>query len=193
MSDEAGVPTTPGYYGIAGNDNQDPDFLLQKAVEEVGFPLLIKAVMGGGGKGMRLVWQESEFKEALASCQRESQAAFGDSVVLLEKYLVRPRHVEVQVVADSHGNAVHLFERDCSLQRRHQKVIEEAPASDLPLEIRQRLGEMGTKAALAVGYESAGTVEVSKQQRVSVAALVICVVDQSNVSSKIATVPIGHQ
>ena len=159
-SDEAGVPTTPGYYGIPGDDNQDPDFLLQKAVEDVGFPLLIKAVMGGGGKGMRLVWKENDFKEALASCQRESQAAFGDSAVLLEKYLVRPRHVEVQVVADSHGNAVHLYERDCSLQRRHQKIIEEAPASDLPSEIRQRLGEMGTKAALAVGYENAGTVEV---------------------------------
>ena len=158
--DEAGVPTTPGYYGTPGDDNQDPDFLLEKAIE-VGFPLLIKAVMGGGGKGMRLVWKESEFKEALASCQRESQAAFGDSAVLLEKYLVRPRHVEVQVMADSHGNAVHLFERDCSLQRRHQKIIEEAPASDLPMAIRERLGTMGTKAALAVGYENAGTVEVS--------------------------------
>lgn len=156
IMDAAGVPTTPGFYG---DDNQDADFLLQKAVDEVGFPLLIKAVMGGGGKGMRLVWNESEFKEALASCQRESQSAFGDSAVLLEKYLVRPRHVEVQVVADGYGRAVSLFERDCSLQRRHQKIIEEAPASDLPLEIRRRLGEMGTKAALAIGYVNAGTVE----------------------------------
>ena len=110
---------------------------------------------------MRLVWKESECKEALASCQRESQSAFGDSAVLLEKYLVRPRHVEVQVIADGYGNAVHLYERDCSLQRRHQKIIEEAPASDLPTEIRERLGEMGTKAALATGYVNAGTVEVS--------------------------------
>ena len=156
IMEQAGVPCTPGFYG---DENQDPDFLLNKAISNVGFPLLIKAVMGGGGKGMRLVWNESEFKEALASCQRESMAAFGDSAVLLEKYLVRPRHVEVQVVADSHGNAVHLYERDCSLQRRHQKIIEEAPAADLPMEIRQRLGDMGTKAAQAVGYRNAGTVE----------------------------------
>lgn len=108
---------------------------------------------------MRIVWEEKEFKEALASCQREAQSAFGDSTVLLEKYLVKPRHVEVQVVADGHGNVVHLYERDCSLQRRHQKIIEEAPASDLPDEIRQRLGLMGTRAAQAVGYKNAGTVE----------------------------------
>ena len=153
---DAGVPITPGFYG---DDNQDPDFLLGKAVTEVGFPLLIKAVMGGGGKGMRLVWNEGEFKDALSSCQRESQSAFGDSAVLLERYLVSPRHVEVQVVADTFGSCVHLYERDCSLQRRHQKIIEEAPASDLPPEIRHRLGEMGTKAAQAVGYVGAGTVE----------------------------------
>lgn len=152
----AGVPVTPGFFG---DDNQDPDFLLQKAVTEVGFPLLIKAVMGGGGKGMRLVWNEGDFKEALSSCQRESQSAFGDSAVLLERYLVSPRHVEVQVVADSFGNCVHLYERDCSLQRRHQKIIEEAPASDLPQELRQRLGEMGTKAVKAAAYVGAGTVE----------------------------------
>lgn len=158
IMDEAGVPCTPGFFG---DDNQDADFLLGKAVSEVGFPLLIKAVMGGGGKGMRLVWNELEFKEALASCQRESQSAFGDSAVLLEKYLVNPRHVEVQVVADEFGDAVFLWERDCSLQRRHQKIIEEAPASDLPLEMRQRLGQMGTKAAKATGYVNAGTVEVS--------------------------------
>ena len=153
---DAGVPITPGFFG---DENQDPDFLLHKAVTEVGFPLLIKAVMGGGGKGMRLVRNEGEFKEALLSCQRESQSAFGDSAVLLEKYLESPRHVEVQVVADSFGDCVHLYERDCSLQRRHQKIIEEAPASDLPPELRQRLGEMGTKAAQAVGYVNAGTVE----------------------------------
>ena len=113
----AGVPITPGYHGA----NQDPHHLLEQAIVNVGFPLLIKAVMGGGGKGMRLVWKESEFLEALKSCQRESLASFGDSSVLLEKYLVHPRHVEVQVMADQHGNVVHLFERDCSLQRRHQK------------------------------------------------------------------------
>ncbi|CAB9509206.1 Methylcrotonoyl-CoA carboxylase subunit alpha, mitochondrial [Seminavis robusta] len=153
---DANVPITPGFFG---DENQDVEFLKHKAVTEVGFPLLIKAVMGGGGKGMRLVWNESEFEEALASCQRESQSAFGDSAVLLEKYLVRPRHVEVQVIADSLGNAVHLYERDCSLQRRHQKIIEEAPASDLPAPIRQELGAMGTRAAQAVGYVNAGTVE----------------------------------
>ncbi|GKY91623.1 methylcrotonoyl-CoA carboxylase subunit alpha, mitochondrial [Mayamaea pseudoterrestris] len=155
IMEAAGVPTTPGYYG---DDTQDADYLLGRAVE-IGFPLLIKAVMGGGGKGMRLVWNEGEFKAALESCQRESQASFGDSRVLLEKYLVRPRHVEVQVIADTHGNVVHLFERDCSLQRRHQKVIEEAPASDLDPELRRRLGEMGKRAASAVGYVNAGTVE----------------------------------
>jgi len=156
IMEKAAVPITPGFFG---DENQDADFLLQKAITDVGFPLLIKAVMGGGGKGMRLVWKESEFKEALSSCQRESQTAFGDSKVLMEKYLLSPRHVEVQVVADSFGNCVHLYERDCSLQRRHQKIIEEAPASDLPANIRLRLGEMGTKAAKAVGYVNAGTVE----------------------------------
>eukprot|EP00934_Nitzschia_sp_Nitz4_P003523 Nitzschia sp. Nitz4//scaffold22_size323478//32180//34366//NITZ4_000498-RA/size323478-processed-gene-0.440-mRNA-1//-1//CDS//3329542908//3513//frame0 len=155
IMEEAGVPTTPGYYG---DDNQDPYFLLDRA-KEIGFPLLIKAVMGGGGKGMRLVWKEEEFLDALASCQRESLSSFGDDRVLMEKYLQDPRHVEVQVMADSHGNVVHLFERDCSLQRRHQKIIEEAPAADLPEDIRKRFGEMGKRAAQAVGYENAGTVE----------------------------------
>jgi len=156
IMEKAGVPTTPGYHG---DDNQSVEFLLHQAVNRVGFPLLIKAVMGGGGKGMRLVWNENEFAEALASCQRESQSAFGDSSVLLEKYLVRPRHVEVQVIADSYGNVLHCYERDCSMQRRHQKVIEEAPASDLDPEIRERFGTMGKKAAQAVGYVNAGTVE----------------------------------
>lgn len=131
---------------------------MQEAIK-IGFPLLIKAVMGGGGKGMRLVSNESEFFDKLESCKRESLNSFGDERVLLEKFLVKPRHVEVQVVADHHGNVVHLHERDCSLQRRHQKIIEEAPASDLPLELRERLGEMGKKAAQAVGYVNAGTVE----------------------------------
>jgi len=155
IMEEANVPTTPGYHG----SNQDPDYLLHEAVTNVGFPLLIKAVSGGGGKGMRQVWREQDFLAALESCKRESQSAFGDDSVILEKYLVNPRHVEVQVVADTHGNVLHLYERDCSLQRRHQKIIEEAPASDLDLELRQQLGETGKRAAQAVGYVSAGTVE----------------------------------
>ncbi len=169
LMEAAGVPTTPGYHpkSNSGDDDasnnadipQDAMFLKQQAVEHIGFPLLIKAVMGGGGKGMRLVWNESDFLSALESCQRESLTAFGNSQVILEKYLVRPRHVEVQVLADSHGNTLHLYERDCSLQRRHQKVLEEAPASDLPWELRQTLGNMATRAAQAVNYVNAGTVE----------------------------------
>lgn len=151
----AGVPTTPGFYG---DDHQEPGTLLEEA-RKIGFPVLIKAVMGGGGKGMRLVWSEEDFLPALEACQRESQAAFANGAVLLEKYLVKPRHVEVQVVADAHGNVVSLHERDCSLQRRHQKIIEEAPAVDLPTELRARLGKMGRRAAQAVGYVNAGTVE----------------------------------
>lgn len=157
IMEAAGVTTAPGFYGDS-EEEQDPLYLLEKATE-VGFPLLIKAVMGGGGKGMRLVWSESEFLENLESCKRESVNAFGDSKVLLERYLVKPRHVEVQVVADHHGNVVSLHERDCSLQRRHQKIIEEAPASDLSTALRKNLGEMGCKAAQAVGYVNAGTVE----------------------------------
>jgi 3-methylcrotonyl-CoA carboxylase alpha subunit len=160
IMEAAGVPTTPGYYD---NDTpfgqvQDPHFLLDRA-KDIGFPVLIKAVMGGGGKGMRLVQNANDFLDALQACQRESLSSFGDDRVLLEKYLIQPRHVEVQVIADTHGNVVHLYERDCSLQRRHQKIIEEAPASDLSTALRQQLGEMGTRAAQAVGYVNAGTVE----------------------------------
>jgi 3-methylcrotonyl-CoA carboxylase alpha subunit len=158
IMEQAGVPTTPGFYDASESLVQDPQALLQEAVK-IGFPLLIKAVMGGGGKGMRLVWKESEFLDKLEACQRESRNSFGDARVLLEKYLLKPRHVEVQVVGDHHGNYVHLYERDCSLQRRHQKIIEEAPASDLPAELRERFGEMGKRAAQAVGYYNAGTVE----------------------------------
>lgn len=153
--DDAGVPTTPGYHG----DDQSVEKLLHEAVTNVGFPLLIKATMGGGGKGMRLVWNESEFVAALESCRSESQSAFGDQNVILEKYLVHPRHIEIQIMADSHGNAVYLHERDCSLQRRHQKIIEEAPASDLSDAKRKLMGETAVKAAQAVGYVNAGTVE----------------------------------
>lgn len=158
IMDVAGVPTTPGYFDKDETSVQDAHQLYVEATK-IGFPVLIKAVMGGGGKGMRLVWEESMFMESLESCQREAQNAFGDSRVLLEKYLVNPRHVEVQIMADTCGNTVHLFERDCSLQRRHQKIIEEAPASDLPEDLRARLGSMGVKAAQAVGYVNAGTVE----------------------------------
>jgi 3-methylcrotonyl-CoA carboxylase alpha subunit len=151
---KAGVPITPGYQG-----NDQSLVRLQRAAEGVGFPLLIKAVAGGGGKGMRAVHDASEFQDALMAAQREGQASFGNAGVMLEKLIRRPRHVEVQVFADSHGNVVHLFERDCSLQRRHQKVIEEAPAPGLSDRLRHILGIAAATAAHAIGYEGAGTVE----------------------------------
>ena len=132
---------------------------LQKEAAAIGFPVLIKAVAGGGGKGMRKVEQAADFAAALTSCRREAAASFGDDRVLIEKYVTRPRHIEVQVFADSHGNAVHLFERDCSLQRRHQKVIEEAPAPGMDAATREAVCGAAVKAALAVGYEGAGTIE----------------------------------
>ncbi|KAI9315168.1 carbamoyl-phosphate synthase L chain, ATP binding domain-containing protein [Dichotomocladium elegans] len=150
----AGVPVVPGYHG----ENQDVGFLKDQAAK-IGYPVLIKAVKGGGGKGMRIVWSPSEFEEMLESSKRESIKSFGDDKVLIEKYLERPRHVEVQVFADKHDNVVHLFERDCSVQRRHQKVIEEAPGPGLSAEIREQLGAKAVAAARAVGYENAGTVE----------------------------------
>lgn len=150
----AGVPVVPGYHGA----EQDPKFLAGCA-EEIGYPVLIKARAGGGGKGMRRVDRAADFAEALESAQREGQAAFGDGAVLVEKYVATPRHIEVQVFADSHGNAVHLFERDCSLQRRHQKVIEEAPAPGMTPEMRADMGAAAVRAAQAVGYVGAGTVE----------------------------------
>ena len=163
IMDAAGVPTTPGYYETKDTWSttttpQDVDVLRSRAIE-IGFPILIKAVMGGGGKGMRLVWNEKDFISHLESCQRESFTAFGNSTILLEKYLVNPRHVEIQIIADNYDNIVTLYERDCSLQRRHQKVIEEAPASDLSISIQQKLSTMAKKAAQAVGYVNAGTVE----------------------------------
>jgi 3-methylcrotonyl-CoA carboxylase alpha subunit len=150
----AGVPIVPGYHGA----RQEPDFLRQKAYE-IGYPVLIKAVAGGGGKGMRRVDKAAEFEAALESCQREAASAFGDSRVLVEKYVLSPRHVEVQVFADNHGNVVHLFERDCSLQRRHQKVIEEAPAPGMTAAMRDAMGRAAVEAARAVGYSGAGTIE----------------------------------
>ena len=151
---EAGVPVVPGYHG----EGQEPDMLAAEA-EKIGYPVLIKAVAGGGGKGMRSVNSPKEFPAALASAQREGQSAFGDARVLIEKFLTKPRHIEIQVFADSHGNAVHLFERDCSLQRRHQKVIEEAPAPDMPESMRAAMGAAAVAAAKAIGYVGAGTIE----------------------------------
>ncbi|HEX2556529.1 MAG TPA: acetyl/propionyl/methylcrotonyl-CoA carboxylase subunit alpha [Microvirga sp.] len=151
---QAGVPVVPGYHGA----RQEPEFLRQKAYE-VGYPVLIKAVAGGGGKGMRRVDKVADFESALESAQREAASAFGDPRVLVEKYVLSPRHIEIQVFADQHGNVVHLFERDCSLQRRHQKVIEEAPAPGMTPEMRAVMGRAAVEAARAVGYVGAGTVE----------------------------------
>ncbi len=154
LMQKAGVPVTPGYLG----EDQSARRLKAEA-EAIGFPVLIKAVAGGGGKGMRLVESAEAFDAALASCQREAAASFGDDRVLLETYVTRPRHIEVQVFGDSHGNVVHLYERDCSLQRRHQKVIEEAPAPGMSDAARAAVTEAAVKAARAVGYVGAGTVE----------------------------------
>ncbi|WP_238927466.1 acetyl/propionyl/methylcrotonyl-CoA carboxylase subunit alpha [Achromobacter xylosoxidans] len=154
LMEKAGVPLVPGYHG----DNQDPQFLKEQA-DAIGYPVLIKASAGGGGKGMRVVESSGAFLDALASCQREAASSFGDDRVLIERYLQKPRHIEIQVFADTHGNCVYLFERDCSVQRRHQKVIEEAPAPGMTEERRRAMGEAAVAAARAVGYVGAGTVE----------------------------------
>jgi len=151
---EAGVPVTPGYLG----EDQSPK-RLQREADAIGYPVLIKAVAGGGGKGMRRVDAAKEFANALDSCKREAASSFGDDRVLIEKYILSPRHIEVQVFGDSHGNVVHLFERDCSLQRRHQKVIEEAPAPGMDAATREAVCSAAVRAAKAVNYEGAGTVE----------------------------------
>ncbi|MXO60629.1 ATP-grasp domain-containing protein [Altererythrobacter salegens] len=151
---DAGVPTTPGYLG----DDQSLARLRQEA-EAIGYPVLIKAVAGGGGKGMRKVDAPVDFADALQSCQREAAASFGNDQVLLEKWVTNPRHIEVQIFGDSHGNVVHLFERDCSLQRRHQKVIEEAPAPGMDPETREAICKAAVRAARAVDYQGAGTIE----------------------------------
>ncbi|WP_352296506.1 acetyl/propionyl/methylcrotonyl-CoA carboxylase subunit alpha [Pseudoalteromonas sp. 20-MNA-CIBAN-0454] len=150
----ANVPLVPGYYG----DKQDPAFL-QAEAEKIGYPVLIKAAFGGGGKGMRVVNHTNEFISALEGAQREAVAGFGNDLVLLERYVNQPRHVEVQVFADNHGNCVYLGDRDCSLQRRHQKVIEEAPAPGLSDALRKEMGEAAVRCALAINYRGAGTVE----------------------------------
>ncbi len=150
---EAGVPVVPGYEGEGSLD----DFLA--AARDLGYPVLVKAAAGGGGKGMRVVEREADLPAAIETARREAQGAFGDPRVYLEKYLPRPRHVEFQVLADQHGNVVHLFERECSVQRRHQKIIEETPSPLLDDDLRQRMGEAAVAAARAVGYVNAGTVE----------------------------------
>ncbi|EFN51015.1 hypothetical protein CHLNCDRAFT_37598 [Chlorella variabilis] len=154
LMSSAQVPVVPGYHG-----EDQAEHRLQEEAERVGYPLLVKAVMGGGGKGMKLAQEPSQFLDALHSAKREALAGFGDDRVLLERFIRRPRHIEVQVFADAHGNVVYLFERDCSVQRRHQKVIEEAPAPGITPEFRRSIGEAAVAAARAVGYQNAGTVE----------------------------------
>src|SRR5258708_5054220 len=154
LMQSASVPLVPGYHG----DSQEPA-LLQQEADGIGYPVLLKASAGGGGKGMRVVEKSADFASALLSCKREAASSFGNDRVLIEKYLLRPRHVEVQVFADRHGNAVYLFDRDCSVQRRHQKVLEEAPAPGLSDEVRKAMGEAAVAAARAVNYVGAGTVE----------------------------------
>jgi len=154
LMDDAGVPVTPGYMG----KDQSASLLAEEA-SKIGYPVLIKAVAGGGGKGMRLVEDEDDFADALQSCKREAKSSFGNDHVLIEKYIASPRHIEVQVFGDKHGNVVHLFERDCSLQRRHQKVIEEAPAPGMDAATREQLCAAAVRAAKAVDYVGAGTIE----------------------------------
>ena len=151
---KANVPLVPGYHG----DDQNSATLKQSA-DDMGYPVLLKAAAGGGGKGMRAVYHSSEFDQALAAAKREAKNSFNDEIMLVEKYLQQPRHVEIQIFCDQHNNAVHLFERDCSLQRRHQKVIEEAPAPGMTEELRQRMGAAAIRAATAIDYQGAGTVE----------------------------------
>ncbi len=159
LMEKAGVPLVPGYHGA----NQD-DALLQKEADRIGYPALIKASAGGGGKGMRIVERSEDFAAALASCKREAINSFGNDEVLIEKYVQKPRHIEIQVFGDAHGNYVYLFERDCSVQRRHQKVLEEAPAPGLPQSMREAMGKAAVDAARAVNYTGAGTVEFIVEQ-----------------------------
>ncbi|MGS5405428.1 acetyl/propionyl/methylcrotonyl-CoA carboxylase subunit alpha [Acinetobacter junii] len=159
LMEKAGVPLTPGYHGT----NQDAEFLKQQA-DRIGYPVLIKASAGGGGKGMSLVERSEDFLHSLASCKREAKSSFGNYDVLIERYVIQPRHIEVQVFGDTHGNYVHLFERDCSVQRRHQKVLEEAPAPQMPSEKLDAMRQAAIDAARAVNYVGAGTVEFIVEQ-----------------------------
>lgn len=160
LMEKAGVPLVPGYHGA----DQEPKLLKHEA-DRIGYPVLIKASAGGGGKGMRVVEKAEDFESSLASCQREAINSFGDDAVLIEKYVLRPRHIEIQVFGDTHGNCVYLFERDCSVQRRHQKVLEEAPAPGMTEALRQQMGLAAVAAARAVNYVGAGTVEFIVEQR----------------------------
>ena len=160
LMEAAGVPLIPGYHG----DNQDSDFLRAQA-DEIGYPVLIKASAGGGGKGMRIVEDSANFIDLLESCRREAITSFGNDQVLIEKYALKPRHIEIQVFGDTHGNYVHLFERDCSVQRRHQKVLEESPAPGVDDAMREAMGIAAIEAARAVSYFGAGTVEFIVEQR----------------------------
>ena len=160
LMEKAGVPLVPGYHGAG----QDPE-QLQREADRIGYPVLIKASAGGGGKGMRAVDRSEDFAAALASCKREAINSFGDDAVLIEKYVQRPRHIEIQVFGDTLGNYVYLFERDCSVQRRHQKVLEEAPAPGMTEALRSQMGAAAVAAARAVNYVGAGTVEFIVEQR----------------------------
>lgn len=153
--EKAGVPVVPGWHG----DLSTPVETLKEEAQRIGYPVLVKAAAGGGGKGMRLVHQEEELPQALEAAAREAKNAFGDPRVFLEKYITRPRHVEFQIFGDHHGNVVHLFERECSIQRRHQKIVEETPCVALSKAMREKMGEAAVKAAQAIGYTNAGTVE----------------------------------
>ena len=160
LMEKAGVPLVPGYHGA----NQDAA-LLHAEADRIGYPVLIKASAGGGGKGMRAVDKSEDFDAALQSCKREAINSFGDDAVLIEKYVQRPRHIEIQVFGDTHGNYVYLFERDCSVQRRHQKVLEEAPAPGLTQAMREQMGAAAVAAARSVNYQGAGTVEFIVEQK----------------------------
>ena len=161
LADAAGVTTVPGHMGIIADDTE-----ALKIAREIGYPVMIKASAGGGGKGMRIAASDDEVAEGFRSAQNEARSSFGDDRIFIEKFVVEPRHIEIQVVADSHGNVIHLGERECSIQRRHQKVIEEAPSPFLKEETRQAMGEQACALSRAVGYRSAGTVEfiVDKDQ-----------------------------
>ena len=152
--EEIKIPLIPGYHG----DEQNADFL-KKEANKIGYPVLIKASAGGGGKGMRVVDQESDFNEALEAAKREAMNAFGDDRVLIEKYIRNPRHIEIQVMSDQHGNHTHIFERECSIQRRHQKIVEESPSPALDAKLRAEMSEVATKISKSINYEGAGTIE----------------------------------
>ncbi|MCK5636934.1 MAG: ATP-grasp domain-containing protein, partial [Thermoplasmatales archaeon] len=152
--DKAGVPVIPGYHG----PKQDNASLLKEG-KKIGFPLLVKAAAGGGGKGMKIVYSKETLEESIESAKRESKSAFGDDTVFLEKYLDKPRHIEFQILADENGNVIHLFERECSIQRRHQKIIEETPSPIMTPQLREKMGKAAVATAKAVGYTNAGTVE----------------------------------